>query len=237
MFSRDRKKREGDLKEHGKRALGTILESRTGGGAQWNVGNPIGDIGTSHAVRLTIRVQPADEPPFEVHWKTRAQDGSIPPAGQTVVVWFDPDDHDRFTVELQDAAALAEEKFGEFEQRTGLDVGKLIGNPDEFRDALQGRPGVNPARAVREALDLSPGSDSGRGGRRTAVAGGGLPAVAGRRPGGRRRIAGGVARGSPRKAREASRLGRAHAGRVRGPEGEDPGQLVTMCPPKASPLG
>ena len=161
MFSRDRKKREGDLKEHGKRALGTILESRTGGGAQWNVGNPIGDIGTSHAVRLTIRVQPADEPPFEVHWKTRAQDGSIPPAGQTVVVWFDPDDHDRFTVELQDAAALAEEKFGEFEQRTGLDVGKLIGNPDEFRDALQGRPGVNPARAVREALDLSPGAIQG----------------------------------------------------------------------------
>ena len=161
MFSRDRKKREGDLKEHGKRALGTVLESQTGGGAQWNVGNPIGDIGTSHAVRLTIRVQPADEPPFEVHWKTRAQDGSIPEAGQTVVVWFDPDDHDRFTVELQDAAAVAEEKFGEFEQRTGLDVGKLIGNPDEFRDALQGRPGVNPARAVREALDLSPGAIQG----------------------------------------------------------------------------
>jgi hypothetical protein len=156
MFSKGRKKREGDLKEHGKRALGTILESRTGGGVQWNVGNPIGDIGTSHAVRLTINVQPADEPPFEVHWKTRAEDGSIPEAGQTVVVWFDPDDHDRFTVELQDAAAVAEEKFGEFEQRTGMDVGKLIGNPDEFREALQGRPGVNPAEAVREALDLSP---------------------------------------------------------------------------------
>jgi hypothetical protein len=156
MFSRGRKKREEDLKEHGKRALGTILASRTGGGAEWNIGNPIGDTGTSHAVHLTIRVEPQDEAPFELHWKTRAQDGAIPQAGQTVVVWFDPGDHDRFTVELEDAAPVAEEKFGEFEQKTGLDVGALIGDPDAFRDALSGRPGVNPAQAVRQALNLSP---------------------------------------------------------------------------------
>jgi hypothetical protein len=55
-------------------------------------------------VRLRLRVQPEDGPPFEVERKLLVSRLAIPRVGERVEVAYDPDDRYRFTFRAADVA-------------------------------------------------------------------------------------------------------------------------------------
>jgi hypothetical protein len=61
-------------------------------------------------IRVRLQVQPGGNPPFEVERKLFVSRVMLPRIGETVTVYFDPDNHERFTFrreELADAPVTA----------------------------------------------------------------------------------------------------------------------------------
>jgi hypothetical protein len=118
------------LEESGKRANATVVEIAEKGmavtrGAEGVVGN------TELALKAHLRVQPDDEPEFEVKKRFSFPQLAVPAAGQTIPVLYDPDDHDKIIVdyspEAQQGAAFS---------AAGIDpaeVGQLVEQAQQFR--------------------------------------------------------------------------------------------------------
>jgi DNA-binding protein YbaB len=110
MLGKPSKKLKKELQETGKRANATIVEIAEKGmavtrGAEGVVAN------TEIALKTHLRVQPDDEPEFEVKKRFSFPQMAVPGAGQTVPVLYDPQDHDKiivdYTPEAQEGAAFA----------------------------------------------------------------------------------------------------------------------------------
>jgi len=98
------------LEENGKRANATVMEVAEKGmavtsGAEGVVAN------TTIALKARLKVQPDDEPEFEVTQRFRFPQLAIPSAGMVIPVIYDPSDHDKLILdespEAQQQTALA----------------------------------------------------------------------------------------------------------------------------------
>lgn len=98
------------LEENGKRANATVVEVAEKGmavtsGAEGIVAN------TTVALKARLKVQPDDEPEFEVTQRFRFSQLAVPSAGMVIPVIYDPNDHDKLMIdespEAQQQTALA----------------------------------------------------------------------------------------------------------------------------------
>jgi hypothetical protein len=119
MLGKPSKKLKKQLEESGKRANATVVEIAEKGmavtrGAEGVIGN------TELALKAHLRVQPDDEPEFEVKKRFSFPQLAVPGAGQTIPVLYDPQDHDKIIVdyspEAQQSAGLA---------AAGIDPGQI----------------------------------------------------------------------------------------------------------------
>src|SRR3954449_9785761 len=110
MLGKPSKRLKKQLEENGKRANATVVEIAEKGmavtrGAEGVIGN------TELALKTHLRVQPDDEPEFEVKKRFSFPQLAVPSAGQTVPVIYDPTDPDKivvdYSVEAQQGAALS----------------------------------------------------------------------------------------------------------------------------------
>jgi hypothetical protein len=98
MLGKPSKRTLKQLEENGKRANATVVEIAEKGmavtrGAEGVIGN------TELALKTHLRVQPDDEPEFEVKKRFSYPQMAVPAAGQTVPVLYDPGDHDKIIVD------------------------------------------------------------------------------------------------------------------------------------------
>ena len=138
MLGKPSKKLKKELEASGKRANATIVEIAEKGmaitrGADNVVAN------TEIALKTHLRVQPDDEPEFEVKKRFSYPQMAVPAAGQTVPVLYDPADHDKIIVdysgEAQQNAALAS---------AGIDpsqIGQLMQQAEQMRAQAAGMQG------------------------------------------------------------------------------------------------
>jgi hypothetical protein len=110
MLGKPSKKLINQLQENGKHANATVVEIAERGmavtrGAEGVVAN------TEIALKTHLRVEPDDEPAFEVKKRFSFPQMAVPAAGQTVPVLYDPSDHDKIIVDYsagaQQGAAFA----------------------------------------------------------------------------------------------------------------------------------
>jgi hypothetical protein len=134
MLGKPSKKLKKQLEESGTRANATVIEIAERGmavtrGAEGVVAN------TELALKAHLRVQPENEPEFEVKKRFSFPQMAVPSAGQTVPVLYDPQDHDKiivdYTPEAQQGAALS---------AAGIDPGQ-IGQLMEQAQQMQAQAG------------------------------------------------------------------------------------------------
>jgi hypothetical protein len=109
MLGKPSKKLRKQLEESGKRANAVVVEIAERGmavtrGAEGVISN------TELALKAHLKVQPEDEPEFEVKRRFSFPQLAVPSAGQTIPVIYDPQDHDKIIVdyspEAQEQAAF-----------------------------------------------------------------------------------------------------------------------------------
>jgi hypothetical protein len=143
MLGKPSKKLTKQLEETGKRANAIVVEIAERGmavtrGAEGVISN------TELALKAHLRVQPDDEPEFEVKKRFSFPQLAVPSAGQTIPVLYDPQDHDKIIVdyspEAQQGAAFS---------TAGIDpnqIGQLMEQAQQMRaQAAQmqgGMPGM-----------------------------------------------------------------------------------------------
>jgi hypothetical protein len=137
MLGKPSKKLKKELQESGTRANATIIEIAEKGmavtrGAEGVVAN------TEIALKTHLRVQPENEPEFEVKKRFSFPQMAVPSAGQTVPVLYDSQDHDKIIVDYspeaqQDAALSA----------AGIDAGQ-IGQLMQQAQQMQAQAGQMP---------------------------------------------------------------------------------------------
>jgi hypothetical protein len=98
MLGKPSKRAQKKLEEHGTRAPATVVEIAERGmavtsGAEGIVAN------TEVLLKTTLRVEPPNEPTFDVTKRIRWPQLSIPSAGSKVNVIFDPEDHDELMID------------------------------------------------------------------------------------------------------------------------------------------
>jgi hypothetical protein len=131
MLGKPSKRLKKQLEESGKRARATVVEIANRGmavtrGAEGVIGN------TELALKTHLKVQPDDEPEFEVKKRFSYPQLAVPSAGQTIPVIYDPNDHDKIIVdyspEAQQDAALAAAGLAD-----GQQLGDLLNQAQQFR--------------------------------------------------------------------------------------------------------
>jgi hypothetical protein len=160
MLGKPSKKLKKQLEESGKHANATVVEIAEKGmavtrGAEGVVGN------TELALKTHLRVQPDDEPEFEVKRRFSFPQLAVPTAGQTVPVLYDPQDHDKiivdYTPEAQQGAALS---------AAGIDpnaIGQLMNQAQQMQaQAAQmqgGMPGMGQMPGMAPPAPAQPQAD------------------------------------------------------------------------------
>jgi hypothetical protein len=157
MLGKPSKRLMKQLEENGKHATATVVEIAEKGmavtrGAEGVVGN------TELALKAHLRVQPDDEPEFEVKKRFSFPQLAVPSAGQTIPVLYDPADHDKIIVdyspEAQQSAAFS---------AAGIDpsqIGQLMEQAQQMRaqaGGMQGgmgqMPGMTPPAPAQPQAD------------------------------------------------------------------------------------
>jgi hypothetical protein len=156
MLGKPSKKLKKQLEESGKRANATIVEIAEKGmavtrGAEGVVGN------TELALKTHLRVQPDDEPEFEVKKRFSFPQLAVPSAGQTVPVLYDPSDHDKIIVdyspEAQQSAAFS---------AAGIDpnqIGQLMEQAQQMRTQAAGMQGMGQVPGMAPQQPAQPQAD------------------------------------------------------------------------------
>jgi transposase-like protein len=143
MLGKPSKRLVKQLEENGKRANATVIEVAEKGmavtsGAEGVVAN------TTIALKARLKVQPDDEPEFEITQRFRFPQLAVPSAGQVIPVIYDPNDHDKLMIdespEAQQQTALAS---------AGVDpsqLGQMIQQAQQMQAQAQGgqMPGMAP---------------------------------------------------------------------------------------------
>jgi len=154
MLGKPSKKLKKELQETGKHANATIVEIAEKGmavtrGAEGVVSN------TEIALKTHLRVQPDDEPEFEVKKRFSFPQMSVPAAGQTVPVLYDPQDHDKIIVDYspdaQQSAAFT---------AAGIDqgqIGELMEQAQQMRaQAAQMQGGMGQMPGMGQVPGMPP---------------------------------------------------------------------------------
>jgi hypothetical protein len=138
------------LEEHGTRPPATVVEIAERGmavtsGAEGIVAN------TEVMLKTKLRVEPADEPQFEVEERFRYPQLSIPAVGSRLGVIYDPSDHDKIMIDRSAAGAMVQ--FGDAAGLQGTDLQSLMSkvqdaqsqtqDPQELARILQQQLGTN----------------------------------------------------------------------------------------------
>jgi Short C-terminal domain len=153
MLGKPSKKLKKQLEESGKRANATVVEIAEKGmavtrGAEGVIGN------TELALKTHLRVQPDDEPEFEVKKRFSYPQLAVPSAGQTVPVIYDPNDHDKIIVdyspEAQQSAAFS---------AAGIDpsqIGQLMEQAQQMRAQTAGMQGMGQMPGMGQVPGMAP---------------------------------------------------------------------------------
>lgn len=138
------------LEQHGKHAPAVILEIADRG---MSVTSGPDNLVSSTEVMLKtkLRVEPADEMPFEIEERLRYPQLEIPSVGSRLGVVYDPSDHDKLMIDRSAAGAAVQ--FGAAAGMQGTDLQSLVSevkeaqsqtqDPQELARLLQERLGAN----------------------------------------------------------------------------------------------
>jgi hypothetical protein len=135
------------LEENGKHAPAVVLEIAERGMSVTS-GNENIVANTEVVLKTKLRVEPPDEPPFEVEEKFRYPQLSIPAAGSHLAVIYDPGDHE--TIMLDTSAAGAAVQFAGAAGMGGMDMEALMSRIQEAQSQTQDPQEL--ARLLREQL-------------------------------------------------------------------------------------
>jgi hypothetical protein len=138
------------LEEHGKRAPAVVLEIAERGMSVTS--GPAGLVASTEvALKTKLRVEPADEMPFEVEERFRYPQLAIPSVGSRLAVIYDPSDHDKLMIDRSPAGAAIQ--FGGAAGMEGTDLQSLVAkikdaqsqtqDPQELARVLQEQLGTN----------------------------------------------------------------------------------------------
>ena len=150
MLGKPSKRVKKQLEENGKRANATVVEIAEKGmavtrGAEGVIGN------TELALKTHLRVQPDDEPEFEVKKRFSYPQLAVPSAGQTVPVIYDPSDHDKIIVdyspEAQQSAALSS---------AGIDAGSLSALMSQAQQMQAQAAQMQPGMGMGQVPGMAP---------------------------------------------------------------------------------
>src|SRR5262245_26709174 len=125
------------LLERGKRAPAVVVKiaergmSVTSGPSQV-VGN------TELVLKTCLRVEPSDEPAFEVEQKFRFPQLAIPPVGTRLSVLYDPNDHSQIMIDHSSQAAIGQTFAGGVATPGGLDPTSIAATVQEAREQSGG---------------------------------------------------------------------------------------------------
>jgi Short C-terminal domain len=156
MLGKPSKRLKRELEENGKRANATVVEIAEKGmavtrGAEGVIGN------TELALKARLRVQPDDEPEFEVKKRFSFPQLAVPSAGQTIPVIYDPQDHDKIIVdyspEAQQSAAFS---------AAGIDpnqIGQLMEQAQQMRAQAAGMQGMGQMPGMTPQAPAQPQAD------------------------------------------------------------------------------
>ncbi len=138
------------LEEHGKRAPAVVVEIAEKGmavtsGSEQIVAN------TEVMLKTKLRVEPADEPQFEVEERFRFPQLSIPTVGTRLAVIYDPSDHDKVMIDRSPEGVATQ--FANVPGLQGTDLEGLMAtvqqaesqtqDPQELARILQQQLGTN----------------------------------------------------------------------------------------------
>jgi hypothetical protein len=138
------------LEANGRTAPAVVLEIADRGMSITN-GNDSIVANTEVLLKTRLRVEPAGEPTFEVEKRLRYGQLSIPSAGATLTVRYDPEDHDSLMIDHSEAGVL-----DVMSAKTGLDMTGLLST---IRETKAEHPGDRTAMA--DALRAQFGDQSG----------------------------------------------------------------------------
>jgi len=154
MLGKPSKRLAKHLEENGKRANATVVEIAEKGmavtrGAEGVIGN------TELALKAHLRVQPDDEPEFEVKKRFSFPQLAVPSAGKTIPVIYDPQDHDKIIVDYspdaQQSAAFT---------AAGIDqgqIGELMEQAQQMRaQAAQMQGGMGQMPGMGQVPGMPP---------------------------------------------------------------------------------
>jgi hypothetical protein len=160
MLGKPSKKLIKQLEENGKHANATVIEIAEKGmavtrGAEGVISN------TELALKAHLRVQPDDEPEFEVKKRFSFPQLAVPSAGQTVPVLYDPADHDKIVVDYS-----AEAQQGAAFSAAGIDpnqIGQLMEQAQQMQaqagQMQGGMPGMGQMPGMTPPAPAQPQAD------------------------------------------------------------------------------
>jgi hypothetical protein len=138
------------LEEHGKRASAVVVEIAERGMSVTS--GPAGLVSSTEvALKTKLRVEPADEPQFEIEERFRYPQLAIPSVGSRLAVIYDPSDHDKLMIDRSAAGAAIQ--FGGAAGMEGSDLQSFVSkiqeaqsqthDPQELARILQEQLGTN----------------------------------------------------------------------------------------------
>ncbi|MFL5847025.1 MAG: SHOCT domain-containing protein [Solirubrobacteraceae bacterium] len=141
------------LRNQGVSAPATVLEIADSGmsvthGSEGVVGN------TELILKTRLRVEPLNEPAFEVQQRFRYAQLSIPPVGSKLTVLYDPEDHDKLMID-RDAAPASVTLNSVTQNGAPIDLGGLLATVQQAKAA-----GGGDREKIAEALRASLGGQN-----------------------------------------------------------------------------
>jgi hypothetical protein len=118
MFGKLSRRARKKLEEHGRRAPAVVVEIADSG-MSISSGQLVS--GTELVLKTKLRVQPSDEPEFEVEQRFRYPQLSIPSVGTRLGVIYDPSDHDKIMIDRSAGGTMMQFTDVTALQGTGLE--------------------------------------------------------------------------------------------------------------------
>jgi hypothetical protein len=134
MLGKPSRRTKRKLEEHGTRAPATVVEIAERGmavtsGAEGIVAN------TEVMLKTKLRVEPEDEPAFEVEERFRYPQLAIPSVGSRLAVLYDPSDHDKVMIDRSPDGVATQ--FGAAAGMQGTDLQGLVNTVREAETQTQ----------------------------------------------------------------------------------------------------
>lgn len=134
MLGKPSKRTRKKLEEHGKRAPAVVVEiADRGMSVTSGAGNLVSQ--TEVMLKTKLRVEPEDEPAFEIEERFRYPQLSIPTVGSRLAVIYDPSDHDKVMIDHSAAGVAAQ--FGAVPGMQGMELQDVMSKVQEAQSQTQ----------------------------------------------------------------------------------------------------